>query len=775
MFKLKTMQGVAVAALLAAAGAGVSAPAAAQTAQAARSFDIPAGSLGAAVARLGRQAGVVVTVDPALVRGRTTTGLSGSYTASAALDRLLAGSGVRAEADGRGGFRLVADAASARTAATPVVENDTQVDQIVIVGKLTDVEIDEEQIAFRQANDLSDLFRTVPSVSVGGSIGIAQKIYVRGLEDSLLNVTVDGAPQRGTLFHHVGRVSIEPELLKTVDVQAGAGEATSGFGAVGGSIRFATKDADDLLAPGQRFGALAKASYFSNDGNKLSGTVYGRLFGDVGFIASLVKVERNDVQDGGGERLLGTSSEQELGYLKVGGDLGGGHRLSVSYEHREEKAAFGQRPNWPVLAGDPLFPAEGKRQTAVLNYGYSFAEGIDLEATAYWTRSEFVQDRYDRWGLYGAEIESVGFDVRGRIQRGDHDLVIGAEYRDDKVMSEYLGDFADWSVWAWDPTVGNFREEGEIFGLYAQDHWRIGEKLLLSYGVRYDAYDLTQITYDNGTDSDGFSFNAGFTYDLTPDLELSASYAEAFRGKEIGDAFTLEKRPGRISLAPNLKPEEVANYEVGLKYDRGGFSASAVYYSMTIDDVIFDQSGSGPAPQAAVYYENIGAFKAEGVELRAGYRQGPFSIDGFFNHYESTINGDIVEGYEHIGLGNSVGDNWSVTAGYQPSSTLRFEASVVHYNDLDDIEVLQRAVEIGWIGSTQYVDKPGYTVVDLVASWQPLGNDRLTVQGAIYNLFDERYRAHSSVADYNAIAGWEGIAGVREPGRDVRMSIGYRF
>ena len=109
-------------------------------------------------------------------------------------------------------------------------DNAAALDQITVVGVLTDTELDREQIERTQANDLADLFRGVPSVTVGGGVGIAQKIYVRGLEDSMLNVTVDGAPQRGTLFHHVGRVSIEPELLETVDVQTGPGEATSGFG-----------------------------------------------------------------------------------------------------------------------------------------------------------------------------------------------------------------------------------------------------------------------------------------------------------------------------------------------------------------------------------------------------------------------------------------------------------------------------------------------------------------------------------------------------------------
>ena len=155
---------------------------------------------------------------------------------------------------------------AADTEGEEVAESEEGGRPIVVVGALTDVEVDRAQLDRIQANDLKDVFRQVPSVSVGGSLGIAQKIYVRGLEDSLLNVTIDGAPQHGTLFHHIGRVSIEPELLETVELQAGAGEATAGFGAVGGAIRFRTRDAADMLQPGRDFGGIAKAGWFSNDG-----------------------------------------------------------------------------------------------------------------------------------------------------------------------------------------------------------------------------------------------------------------------------------------------------------------------------------------------------------------------------------------------------------------------------------------------------------------------------------------------------------------------------
>jgi len=652
---------------------------------------------------------------------------------------------------------------------------------IVVVGALTDVEIDREEIEVLQANDLADLFRGVPSVSVGGGVGLAQKIYVRGLEDSLLNVTIDGAPQRGTLFHHIGRVTIEPEILETVDVQAGPGEATAGFGAVGGAIRFRTRNAVDMLQDGRDIGGIAKAGWFSNDGYKLSGTVYGRIAGDIGILASYVHVNRDPYKDGDGVRQLATGAEQNLGFVKVGGELGGGHRVTASYEQRREKGRFGQRPNWPVLAGDRLFEAKGKRQTAILNYGFEGDSGVGIEATGYWTRTNFSQDRFDRWGLYGAEIETYGFDVRAKLAVANHDITVGAEHRRDRVTSEYLADPAMWQPWAWDPNIGSFTEKGSLMGVYVQDHWRVADPLLISFGARYDAYDLDQKTYRTGTKSDGLSFNVGAEFEIVPGLSLNAGFAEAFRGKEIGDAFTLEKRPGRLSLSPTLRPERVDNLEGGVKYDLGGFTASAVYYEMTIKNVILDQLGRDASKpiQDAVYYENVGEFKSKGVELRAGYRTGPFSIDAYYNHYDSRLNGNRIEGYEHIALGNSMGDNWAVTAGFQPSDYFNFRASLTRYEDLNNIEVLFREVQLypGDISETQFIDKPGYTTVDLFGSWRPFGTDRFELQAAVYNLFDKRYIAHASVADYGQLGlpDYAIVSGLPEPGRNVRLTASVRF
>ena len=95
-------------------------------------------------------------------------------------------------------------------------------------------------------------------------------------------------PQLKNLFHHIGRVTLDPDLLKQIDVQAGAGEATSGPGTwplyVCGSIRFKTKDAQDLLRGDEQFGGRVKASYFSNEGTRYSGSLYGKLSVAMGLV-----------------------------------------------------------------------------------------------------------------------------------------------------------------------------------------------------------------------------------------------------------------------------------------------------------------------------------------------------------------------------------------------------------------------------------------------------------------------------------------------------------
>ncbi|QBF83281.1 TonB-dependent receptor [Shewanella maritima] len=652
-------------------------------------------------------------------------------------------------------------ALSAQTAVAQEVadkeDNLDDVEVIAIVGKTTNTVITPQELEKYQANDLADVFRLVPSVSVGGSLGIAQKVYIRGLEDTLLNVTVDGAPQTSTLFHHMGRVSIDPELLREVEVQAGAGEATAGAGAVGGAIRFKTKGVDDLLDSSESFGGQLKGNYFSNDGYKGSATLYGRLGDDWGVLGSYVYSDRNNMKDGSGVEINGTGGEQKLGYFKLGGDITDSQSITFSYESRKEEGEFSQRPNWPALEGATLYPIELTRDTFVANYLFELNDAVNLDLSAYHTEAKVVQDVYDRWGKYQGKVTTYGFDLRNQSYVSNHTITYGVEHRKDEVHSKPLVDGGG----------DGAKEEGSVTAFYAQDHWQINRDLLLSFGLRYDKYDLEQITYDAKTDSDGFSPNIGVQYQISDNWRFNAGYAQAMRGKEVGDAFTVEA--GYSSLDPNLKAEEVDNTEVAITYEDDSWQVTATGYKSDIDNVIQDQLGQG------TYYENVGTLETKGFEVRAVYWFEDLRIMANYSNNDAEINGHTVEGYEHIGLANARGDTWGLNLKYTLTDDIEFGWNFTYVQDLNNIEVLHRAVDIGWIDRTYTIDKDGYQVHDVYAQWTPLSNDSLKVNLAVQNLFDEDYRDHSSVGDYSSIPDWGIVAGLKEAGRDIRASISYQF
>ncbi|WP_406828275.1 TonB-dependent receptor [Microbulbifer sp. ARAS458-1] len=621
-------------------------------------------------------------------------------------------------------------------------------ESVVVVGVATDSEITPEQLEKQQANDLADIFRHIPSVSVGGSIGIAQKVYIRGMEDTLLNVTVDGAPQTGTLFHHIGRVSIEPELLDKVEVQSGAGEATSGPGAIGGAIRFKTKDADDLLASDEQFGARVKGAYFSNDGSKGSASVYGKLSENWGVIGSFVQVERDNMEDGDGNEILATAADQSLAFVKVSGDISENQKLTVSYEQREESGELGRRPNWYVREGDTLYPMDAERETLVANYSASLSDAVNLEVTAYDTSADMVQD--GPWGLYGGNTASIGFDIRNTSSFGPHTLIYGVERRNQKVVAG--GREVD--------STSSISETGRVQGVYIQDHWQVSEPLMLSFGVRYDSYELTQNNFDGEFSSDDVSPNVGFSYALSDTWTLSAGHAQAVRGKEIGDSFTLDI----AQIDPDLKAESVDNNELALEYAGDALALKAAVYQSTIDDVIYDED----------LFENIGKLESDGFELSAAYTYDKWYLSAAYSHNDSTLNGNDIEGYEHNGLGNTRGDTLTLAVDYALTDRLDLGWNLTHVQGID-VDVLHRSVELGWIDELQTIDKPGYQVHDIYLRWQPLQDDSLAVNFAVQNLFDEHYRDHSSVGDYSDIPGWEIVSGLYEAGRDVRLSVDYRF
>ena len=654
-------------------------------------------------------------------------------------------------------------------------EETKSIERVAVVGAATNLSITAEDIEQFQANDLADVFRESPSVSVGGSVGVAQKIFIRGLEDAYLNVTVDGAQQTSTLFHHIGRVTLDPDLLKQIDVQAGAGEATSGPGAIGGSIRFKTKDAQDLLRGDEQFGGRVKASYFSNEGTRYSGSLYGKLSDSWGLLGYYSTVDRDNFEDGDGNEVLGTAADQDLMFLKASGYIADNQYLSISAEQRDEEGEFSARPNWVVLEGAPLYPSEAERDTYVASYRFDHSALVFLEATAYQTSSSFRGGRFD----FLSDIDTYGFDIRNTTDISNHVFTYGIDYRKDEVESG--------------PGVGPVQnaEEGSVMGIYAQAHSNITPELLLSYGVRYDDFDFQQqILIDDyygtpvtdepsGLDDNELSFNVGLEYQLTEAWTLALGYAEAARGKQIGDGFTLDEYlydgEDVPVVASDVVPETVTNIEASIEYSANNLNARLSAYESTIDDVLF--SGY----QGNSVFNNIGDLESSGVEFNLAYRWD--SVDVYFGFssvdvelmpredlYSVPYNSIDINGYEFVGLGNSRGDTWVLGADYTVTADISVGFNITMVDDIN-IDTLHQALENGWTDSLYSLNKADYTLVDIYGEWEVTNDLRLNL--AVTNLFDEAYIDHSSVGDYSEV--FPSVIGPQEAGRDIRLSVTYDF
>ena len=605
-------------------------------------------------------------------------------------------------------------------------------------------EVRAVEIERYQASDLEDVFSGQPDVAVGGGHGVAQKVYVRGVEDTLLNVTIDAAVQAGQVFHHTGRISIEPELIKRVEVQAGAGDALAGPGALGGAVRFITKDPGDLLRPDESAGGSVKATYFGNgEGFKLNTSVYGRLGERWSAMATATHQDRDDYKDGDGDTVAATQSRQDLAYLKLVGNIDSEQTVRLSYDRREDSGVRTHRPQWVPSSFNRAYPLDSVRETWTAKYAFDSAgnDAVNLEATLYHTDVSLKQNVFDRWGEYNGAVTTSGFDVRNTSRFGAHRVTYGVDHRRDRVTAGPGGDSSA------------VAEKGTVTGFYVQDDIELSPRTHLGVGARYDRYRLDDASGQRFSD-DGLSPNVKLSYAATPELTLLAGHTRALRGVEIRDAFKLDS----ASNDPDLEAERARSTEIGFEFARNALSFGGKLYQTDIGNAIAD-----PIARPAVY-ENVGTLRSRGVILNAGYRWEALSVGASFHHNVSRIGGERLNAYEHNGLGASIGDTLILTADWRAAPGLELGWKGRFVRGIDDFDT--------GVGE---IDKPGYAVHDVYARWTPAATPDVTLSLTVKNLFDKDYLDHATNEDFQHIAGYSGIVGSAEPGRELRVSVAVRF
>ncbi|MDT3712382.1 TonB-dependent receptor [Pseudomonas soli] len=260
-----------------------------------RSYQIPAGSLAAALTRFAGQAGVNLSVDPALVAGHGSNGLAGEYAVEEGFTALLRGSGLHLVPAGQGGYTLmrqIAPGDGAHELPSTTINGQGigsasdsyaggQVSRRGSQGLLGErdymdtpfniTSYTSELLQNQQARTLADAVANDPSVrTTNPSAGRFEQFSVRGF--SLYNSDV----AYGGLYGVLPTYSIDMEMVDRVDILKGPGALLGGLapnGSVGGGVNIEPKRAGET--PLTEFTAL-----YASAGQGGGHVDIGRRFGE---------------------------------------------------------------------------------------------------------------------------------------------------------------------------------------------------------------------------------------------------------------------------------------------------------------------------------------------------------------------------------------------------------------------------------------------------------------------------------------------------------------
>jgi hemoglobin/transferrin/lactoferrin receptor protein len=496
----------------------------------------------------------------------------------------------------------------------------------------------------------SDVFFGMPGVATQerpDDPGTA--INIRGLQDfGRVAVVIDGARQNFQRTRHNadGIFYLDPEMIGGADVVRGPVANIYGSGAIGGVAAFRTKDVEDVLKAGERWGVLTHGMLSSNVG--ISGSAFGavRISPDAELFMGGGGRTQGDYKDANGNVIPNTHSDVDTGTLKGTFRPADGHQIKLGLIEYDATYNTGQ----PFPPGTPpplasIYGTHTENQIANGRWTYSKPDDqlLDFDGNVYWTRTSTDQTKIAGTpavdtGLLGAKrnftINTYGFDAHNtsRFDVGPtrNALTYGGDSFHDQV------DTAGFN------TVFTPSGERTVSGAFVQLKSNYASLLEVVGALRHDRYALE----GGGLTASGDRVSPKITVGVTPvdGFTPYVTYAEGYRAPAVTETLVAGIHPAtpQFTFLPNpqLKPEVGKNREIGLnlRYDNvlapgDAFRVRFNVYRNDIEDYIDLkflgplQTGGGQTCLNFVaffceQYQNIARARIEGVELDTTYDAG---------------------------------------------------------------------------------------------------------------------------------------------------------
>ncbi|BBZ97881.1 MULTISPECIES: TonB-dependent hemoglobin/transferrin/lactoferrin family receptor [Bradyrhizobium] len=639
-----------------------------------------------------------------------------------------------------------------------------------------------DQIQGLQPNRLSDVFHSVPGVSFQErGDDPATVINIRGLQDfGRVAVVVDGARQNYQRTGHNanGSFFLDPELIGGVDVVRGPTANIYGSGAIGGLVSFRTKDINDVLRPGERWGVDLSGSYGSNN-NRGLGSVFGgvRATPDVDIFGGAVYRTQGNYKDGNGTEIGNTGNQVEAGLMKLTVRPALGHEVKFGAVFQDYQYDIGQFNRGPTTTqalialnrGSSVYASDAKNYSGTVTWNYSLPSDnlFDWHMSVYGNRTDNDQTKTYHYGTTPSAYCNGGFgnNVSGCVgdKRGYVLNTYGVDANNTTRFN--VGDWRNaltWGVDAFQDDVITTDSRGNsnittpsgirtVSGGFLQLKQNYSTWLEAVSAIRYDRYDL-----DSGkTSTGGDRFSPKITLGVTPvpGFQPYVSYAEGYRAPSItetvisgahatggGPAFFVcpDGTAGLFCFLPNpnLRPEVGKNKEVGinLKYDNifsanDSFRGKINLFRNDVSDYI-DLVASAPVavPPFGSFsqfyqYQNIANARIRGFEAETMYDAGDWFI-GVAGHY---IQGKNVA--TNIGLATITPRKVVTTGGVRLlDRTLILTAQWASYGPNNDVPA-------GYLPAT------GYELVNLYLTYNATRD--IVLSASIDNLLNQYYRPYA--------------------------------
>lgn len=639
-----------------------------------------------------------------------------------------------------------------------------------------------EQIQGLQPNRLSDIFYNVPGVTFNErGDDPSTVINIRGLQDfGRVAVVVDGARQNYQRSGHNanGSFFLDPELIGGADVVRGPTANIYGSGAIGGVVSFRTKDIQDVVRPGEKWGVDMSGSYGTNKDRGL-GSIFGGVHvnPDVDVFGGAVYRTQGNYKDGDGTEIGNTGNELVGGLLKLTVRPADGHEIKFGGVFQDYKYSIGQFNRGPTTTaalralnqGSSVYASDAKNYTGTITWKYSRPDDNlwDWNATVYGNRTDNDQTKTYHYSTSGAAYcgGGTGNNISGCVgdRRGYLLDTVGTDVNNTTRFN--VGGWRNAFTYGFDvfnDKVSTFDSRGNsnittpggertVSGGFGQLKSNYSTWLEVVSAIRYDRYDLDSNTVSTGGDR----FSPKITVGVTPVAGFTpyVSYAEGYRAPSItetlisgahatggGPAFfnCPDGTVGLFCFLPNaaLRPEVGRNKEAGvnLKYDgifaatdsfRGKFNVFRNDVTDYIDLVAFGYVAVPPFGTYPQYYQyqNIAQARIEGVEWETMYDAGLwyFGISGHVMRGKNVQTG--------IGLSTIIPRKVTTTAGVR----------------LLDRQLVLAAQWSSFSGNTDvptgYLPATDYELVNLFLTWNATKD--IVFTASIDNLLNQYYRPYA--------------------------------